>query len=109
MAKIRIAPRFYFFIILVAAIIFGIIYVFVKPEKEAMIDVSLYMYDAYSGELIWAVFESVEKHSDFPMFTNDFELMNSAEYTVAKRLISHLVFPPPPDDWEHCGGCGGCK
>ncbi len=78
-------------------------------EKEAMIGVSLYMYDAHNGDLIWAAFESVEKASDFPLFTNDFELICGAESDIARRLVSHLVFPPPPDDWETCGGeCVEC-
>jgi hypothetical protein len=38
MAKRRVAPRFYVFLFIVVAIIFGIIYVLIQPEREAKIE-----------------------------------------------------------------------
>ena len=76
-----------------------------NKEKEGMIQIAVYMYDAYTGDLIWAAFEDVEKAPDFPMFSTDFEIMSSAEGDIARRIVSHLVPPPPPCGEVPCEGC----
>ncbi len=81
-----------------------------NKDTEGMIEASIYMYDAHSGELVWSAYEEVEVQPTLPLFQTDFEVMDSAESLVALKLISHLVAPPPEHwegDYDQCPGpCG---
>ena len=61
-----------------------------------MIIANAYMYDAGTGEIIWSVYELMEKSPMFPMFSTDYEIMTGAESAIGRRIVSHLVPPPPP-------------
>jgi hypothetical protein len=66
------------------------------------------MYDAYTGELIWSVYETIEKSPSFPLFSTDYEIMAGAEIHIARRIVSHLMPPPPcEEEREGCSGCDG--
>jgi len=83
-----------------------------NPEKEGMIEVTIYMYDAHSGELVWVTYEEIEIDPSLPLFHTNFEIMDSAEAQIALKLVSHLVPPPGPcgECVEPCGGnCGKNK
>jgi hypothetical protein len=85
---------------------------FFCPEKEGMIEATVYMYDAHSGDLIWVVYEEIEADPSLPFFKTNFEIMDSAEAFMARKVVSHLVMPPPPCEKEEgplygeppCGG-----
>jgi len=79
---------------------------FLCKEKEGMVEGTIYMYDAHSGELIWVVSESVEEDPSLPFFKTNFEIMDSAEAFMALKVVSHLVLPPPPCEWEEGAPCG---
>jgi hypothetical protein len=69
-----------------------------NPEREGMIEATMYMYDAHSGELVWVVYENIEMEPPLPLFKTNFEVMDSAEAYVARKMVSHLVFPPIPEE-----------
>ena len=82
-----------------------------NPEKEGMIEATVYMYDAHTGELVWVVYEEIEVDPTLPYFKTNFEVMDSAEALMALKVVSHLVMPPPPCEKEKVAltGEGMCE
>ena len=79
-----------------------------NPDVSGMVGITVYMYDAHTGELIWFAHEYYAKTPDFPLFYSEWEIMTKAEMETARRVVSHLVPPPPPEE-KPCGGCGGSE
>lgn len=79
-----------------------------NPDISGMVSITVHMYDAHTGELIWFTREYYTKTPDFPIFSSEYEIMNKAEMETARRVVSHLV-PPPPSEEEPFDGCGGCE
>jgi len=78
-----------------------------NPEVSGMVGITVYLYDAHTGELIWFTQEHYTRSPNFPLFASEYQIMNKAEMETARRVVSHLVPPPPPDE-KSCGGdCGG--
>ena len=78
-----------------------------NPEVSGMVGITVYLYDAHTGELIWFTQEYYTKSPAFPMFTSEYEIMYKAEMETARRVVSHLVPPPPENEPCDGGGCGG--
>lgn len=87
-----------------------------NPDQAGRINVTVYMYDAHTGELIWFTSEMVSDSPSFPMFSDNYDMMTKVEFETARRIVSHLVPPPPPppppleeeEAEPHSGGCGDC-
>lgn len=78
-----------------------------NKEKEGMIEATIYMYDAHSGELVWVAYEEIEIQPSLPLFQTNFEVMDDAEARIALKLISHLVPEPLEEGASPCPGRAG--
>ena len=67
-----------------------------NPDQAGRINVTVYMYDAHTGEIIWFTSEMVSNSPSFPLFSDEYDMMTKVELETARRIVSHLVPPPPP-------------
>jgi hypothetical protein len=80
-----------------------------NPDQIGRLDITVYLYDAHTGELIWFTNEMVSKTESFPIFTDEYDTMTKAEWAAARRVVSHLM-PPPAEEAGTCGSCtGACQ
>jgi len=62
-----------------------------NPDKRVTIEISYYLYDGHSGQLLWNDTVEMQKNSDWPIFNSDDELLRGVEHDVILSATDSIL------------------
>jgi len=72
-----------------------------NPDKRITMEVSYYLYDGQTGQLLWNDTVEMQRNSDWPIFNSDDELLRGVEHDVVASAANSMLPNWQDMVWEH--------